>query len=119
RGLGLLPGRVTKLPVRRVPHIGWNTVDAPAGSRLFENLGPGSRCYFVHSFAADPADLADTGALVTTTEHEGAVFVAAVESGPLSVTQFHPEKSGAAGGSLLRSWVSSLPVTANAAGSAR
>ncbi|NUT31773.1 MAG: imidazole glycerol phosphate synthase subunit HisH, partial [Hamadaea sp.] len=108
RGLGLLPGRVTKLPVRRVPHIGWNTVDAPAGSRLFENLGPGARCYFVHSFAADPADLDGSGALVTTSEHEGAVFVAAVEAGPLSVTQFHPEKSGAAGGALLRSWVGTL-----------
>jgi len=107
-GLGLLPGRVTRLPVRRVPHIGWNTVSAPAGSRLFENLGPGSRCYFVHSFAADPADLEGSGALVTTTEHEGAVFVAAVEAGPLSVTQFHPEKSGAAGAALLRSWVSTL-----------
>jgi glutamine amidotransferase len=108
-GLGLLPGRVTRLAARRVPHIGWNTVDPPAGSRLFAGLGPETRCYFVHSFAACASDLAGTPALVTTCEHENAVFVAAVESGALSVTQFHPEKSGAAGATLLRSWVGTLP----------
>jgi imidazole glycerol-phosphate synthase subunit HisH len=105
-GLGLLPGRVTRLPVRRVPHIGWNTVSPPTGSVLFPS--PGDRFYFVHSFAASPSDLAEAGALVTTSEHEGAVFVAAVEAGPLSVTQFHPEKSGAAGAALLRAWVATL-----------
>jgi glutamine amidotransferase len=109
-GLGLLPGRVTRLPVRRVPHIGWNTVSPPAGSVLFAGFAPDTRCYFVHSFAAFPSDVdltwpGPSGAiagqdvragkpLVTTTEHEGVVFVAAVEAGPLSVTQFHPEKSG-------------------------
>jgi len=107
-GLGLLPGRVARLPVRRVPHIGWNTVEAPSASVLFSDQPAGSRFYFVHSFAADPADLDGSSALVTKTDHEGAVFVAAVELGPLSVTQFHPEKSGAAGAALLRSWVSTL-----------
>jgi glutamine amidotransferase len=121
-GLALLPGRVTRLPVRRVPHIGWNTVSAPSDSVLFADFAPDTRCYFVHSFAAfpaevratDPAEMAARGipaghALqVTTTEHEGAIFVAAVEAGPLSVTQFHPEKSGAAGATLLRAWVATL-----------
>jgi glutamine amidotransferase len=107
-GLGLLPGRVTRLPVTRVPHIGWNTVAAPAGSVLFGDFTPDTRCYFVHSFAAFPAEVEGEGRLVTTTEHAGAVFVAAVEAGPLSVTQFHPEKSGAAGATLLRAWVNSL-----------
>ncbi|NUR69943.1 MAG: imidazole glycerol phosphate synthase subunit HisH [Hamadaea sp.] len=105
-GLGLLPGRVTKLPVRRVPHIGWNTVDVPSASRLFTERD--ARFYFVHSFAASPTDFDGSDALVTTTDHEGAVFVAAVEAGPLSVTQFHPEKSGAAGAALLRAWVQTL-----------
>jgi len=114
-GLGLLPGRVTRLPVTRVPHIGWNTVSAPAGTVLFADFTSETRCYFVHSFAAFPADVyrrADVDGhplRVTTTEHEGAVFVAAVEAGPLSVTQFHPEKSGAAGATLLRAWVKTLP----------
>jgi glutamine amidotransferase len=109
-GLGLLPGRVTRLPVTRVPHIGWNTVSAPADSVLFAGFTPQTRCYFVHSFAAFPDDVLRAGDAqkVTTTEHEGAVFVAAVEAGPLSVTQFHPEKSGAAGASLLRAWVATL-----------
>lgn len=112
-GLGLLPGRVTRLPVRRVPHIGWNTVSAPSDSVLFAGFPPQTRCYFVHSFAAFPDDVLraeDARRLkVTTTEHDGAVFVAAVEAGPLSVTQFHPEKSGAAGAMLLRAWVATLP----------
>jgi imidazole glycerol-phosphate synthase subunit HisH len=136
-GLGLLPGRVTRLPVKRVPHIGWNTVSAPPDSALFVGFAPQTRCYFVHSFAAFPDDVlraadaqpgpglaTDKGSAgtadviearpvgrrlkVTTTEHEGVVFVAAVEAGPLSVTQFHPEKSGAAGASLLRAWVATL-----------
>ncbi|WP_027346225.1 imidazole glycerol phosphate synthase subunit HisH [Hamadaea tsunoensis] len=111
-GLGLLPGRVTRLAARRVPHIGWNVVDAPAESALFADLPAGTRCYFVHSFAAYADALAGTGALVTTTEHEGDVFVAAVEHGPLSVTQFHPEKSGAAGAALLRAWISTVGTAA-------
>jgi glutamine amidotransferase len=131
KGLGLLPGRVTRLPVRRVPHIGWNTVSPPSGSMLFAGFAPDTRCYFVHSFAAfpsdvDPAWLGPSGAtasqdiragkpLVTTTEHEGMVFVAAVEAGPLSVTQFHPEKSGAAGAMLLRAWVATLGASPEAA----
>lgn len=114
-GLGLLPGRVTRLPAVRVPHIGWNTVAAPSDSVLFADFAPDTRCYFVHSFAAFPGDVRGDGVLVTTTEHEGAVFVAAVEAGPLSVTQFHPEKSGAAGATLLRAWVNTLPNEAGGA----
>lgn len=114
-GLGLLPGRITRLPVTRVPHIGWNTVTPAEGSVLFANADAETRYYFVHSFAAFPSEaaagVAETARemRVTTTEHEGAVFVAAVEAGPLSVTQFHPEKSGTAGAALLRAWVSTLP----------
>jgi imidazole glycerol-phosphate synthase subunit HisH len=105
KGLGLLPGGVTKLSAPRVPHMGWNVTTVPAGSALFAGADPGDRYYFVHSYAAtQPID----GALVTTAEH-GQTFVAAVETGPLSVTQFHPEKSGDAGARLLRNWVNSLP----------
>ncbi|HEY3010116.1 MAG TPA: imidazole glycerol phosphate synthase subunit HisH [Micromonosporaceae bacterium] len=108
KGLGLLPGGVTRLAARRVPHMGWNTVDAPAGSALFAALPVGTRFYFVHSYAAAAAGaLAEAGAMVTTAEHD-APFVAAVEHGPLSATQFHPEKSGDAGATLLRTWVCAL-----------
>jgi glutamine amidotransferase len=104
KGLGLLPGGVTRLVAERVPHMGWNTVAAPAGSVLFAGLPAGTRFYFVHSYAATPVD---GQGLVTLTEH-GAPFVAAAERGCLAATQFHPEKSGDAGALLLRNWVSGL-----------
>jgi len=108
KGLGLLPGGVTRLSASRVPHMGWNSVAVPEHSRLFAGADPSDRYYFVHSYAAmEPID----GALVTTAEH-GDVFVAAVEAGPLSVTQFHPEKSGDAGARLLRNWTASLSTAA-------
>jgi len=104
KGLGLIPGGVTRLTAQRVPHMGWNTVEVPDGSRLFAGLPAGSQFYFVHSYAATPAP---GQGLVTLTEH-GAPFVAAVERGPLATTQFHPEKSGDAGAVLLRNWVDQL-----------
>ena len=103
-GLGLIEGTVQKLQAPVVPHIGWNTVTPPKDSVLFQGLDQ-QRFYFVHSYAAHQP-LPDQ-IRVTTTEH-GERFVAAVESGPLSATQFHPEKSGAAGGRLLRNWLATL-----------
>jgi glutamine amidotransferase len=109
KGLGLLPGGITRLTSQRVPHMGWNTVTAPPSSVLFGGLPPGTRFYFVHSYAAWPTPaLAGSGARVAVTDHGGDRFVAAVEHGPLSATQFHPEKSGDAGGTLLRAWLGTL-----------
>ncbi len=101
-GIGVLPGEVTRLQAEIVPHTGWNTVAAPEGSVLFEGLGD-ERFYFVHSYAAH--DVPD--AQVTRAEH-GEEFAAAVERGPLSATQFHPEKSGRAGTRLLANWLRTL-----------
>jgi imidazole glycerol-phosphate synthase subunit HisH len=102
-GLGVLPGSVTRLQADVVPHMGWNTVDVPAGSTLFDGLQD-ERFYFVHSYAVH-GTVEDT--LTTTSEH-GERFVAAVERGVLAATQFHPEKSGDAGAALLRNWVQAL-----------
>ncbi len=102
RGLGFLPGAVTRLQADVVPHMGWNTVSVPVGSRLFAGVED-QRFYFVHSYAAHEIP----GALVTTAEH-GEVFAAAVERGALSATQFHPEKSGDAGAALLTNWLETL-----------
>jgi glutamine amidotransferase len=101
-GLGVLPGRVEPLraPVR--PHMGWNVVEAPAGSKLFAGMAAGTRFYFVHSYAVH-----HTSGLVSTAVH-GERFVAAVEDGLVSATQFHPEKSGDAGAQLLENWVGTL-----------
>ncbi|NJP35259.1 imidazole glycerol phosphate synthase subunit HisH [Micromonospora thermarum] len=110
KGLGLLPGGVSRLPARRLPHMGWNTVRPPAGSVLFAGLPDDSRFYFVHSYAVgDVAGLAVAGAAVTTARHE-TEFVAAVERGPLSAAQFHPEKSADTGAALLRNWLATLPA---------
>lgn len=107
RGLGLLPGTVARVPAPRLPHMGWNTAEPDPGSLLCPE--PGEYYYFVHSYAVlDPAPLRTIGAKVTLTEHQGHRVVAAVEHGPLASMQFHPEKSGATGGRLLRRWVCSL-----------
>lgn len=108
KGLGLLPGSVTKLAAERIPHMGWNTVEVAEGSRLLGNLGPDERFYFVHSYAAQDLDLlAGAGAEVTTAAHDQP-FAAVVEAGALSAAQFHPEKSADAGYLLLNNWVAGL-----------
>ncbi len=109
-GLGEWPGTVTRLEAPVLPHMGWNTVEAPATSTLFEGIRD-ERFYFVHSYAAQTWELEPTDAFrspaITWAEH-GSRFLAAVENGPLSATQFHPEKSGHAGIRLLANWVGSL-----------
>src|SRR5690606_9942522 len=102
-GLGVFAGEVTALRAKRVPHMGWNTVTND-GMSLFDGLGPEARFYFVHSYAAHDnvldADLA--------TGQYDEPFIAAISRGPVAATQFHPEKSGAAGLRLLSNWVRSL-----------
>ena len=108
KGLGVLPGVVTRLTAPVVPHMGWNTVDWPACSLLGAGAAADTRYYFVHSYAARPsATLAGAGVQVATAKH-GEAFAAAIELGPLTATQFHPEKSGDAGAALLANWVRSL-----------
>ena len=112
-GVGQWPGMVSRLVAPVVPHMGWSTVEAPEGSVLFAGVAD-QRFYFVHSYAVHTWDLEPPGGpfaavepRVTWATH-GERFVAAVENGPLSATQFHPEKSGDAGLALLENWVRSL-----------
>ena len=102
RGLGVLPGRVERLraPVART--WGGTPSTRPPGSTLFAGLDADTRFYFVHSYAAHHT----SGAGVDTVH--GEPFVAAVEDGLVSATQFHPEKSGDAGAALLENWVRAL-----------
>ena len=104
-GLGLLPGTVDKLQAQRLPHMGWNQVNPPSGSVLFSGVAD-QRFYFVHSYAAHACP--DPHAALTWTQHEGDRFISAIEAGPISATQFHPEKSGPAGARLLANWLGTL-----------
>ena len=110
------PGVVERLQAPVVPHMGWNTVDVPSGTTLFDGIEH-ERFYFVHSYGVHDWTLRTNdrtrAPLVTWTETgsvsgAGDRFVSAVENGPLTATQFHPEKSGDAGAALLRNWVQSL-----------
>src|SRR5206468_2429129 len=85
-GCGAWPGTVERLDAGVLPHMGWNTVASPPGSALFAGIAPGTRFYFVHSYAlrAPGADqLAAAGALITWAEH-GEPFAAAAEQGVLA-----------------------------------
>lgn len=102
-GLGVFPGRVERFGSDvRVPQIGWNTVEARPETTMFAGIDPGTRFYFVHSYAAPDGDYA----AATTTY--GTTYCSAIERGALSATQFHPEKSGDAGIKLLRNVVGAL-----------
>ncbi len=105
-GCGQWPGAVIRLDAPVIPHMGWNVVDAPADSVLFRGLDPDTRFYFVHSYAAQQWE-GDPSALLTWATHH-VPFLAAVETGALSATQFHPEKSGDAGAELLSNWIGAL-----------
>jgi glutamine amidotransferase len=99
-GLGLLPGSVRRLPegVKR-PQMQWNILDIVRPSPLFDGLAEPIWVYFVHSFAPD-----DRQHALATCDYGGPI-VAAIERGPIWATQFHPEKSGAAGLRLLENFV--------------
>jgi glutamine amidotransferase len=109
-GLDQWPGVVTELAAPILPHMGWNTVEAPTDSALFEGVAD-ERFYFVHSYAATEWTLDVMPPFpqprLTWAEH-GQRFLAAVENGPLSATQFHPEKSGEPGIRLLSNWLGTL-----------
>jgi glutamine amidotransferase len=109
-GLGEWPGTVRELQADVLPHMGWNTVAPDEGSVLFAGLEH-ERFYFVHSYAAQEWHLDVVPPFpkprLTWAEHGGR-FLAAVENGPLSATQFHPEKSSDAGIRLLANWIGSF-----------
>lgn len=111
KGCGQWPGTVDRLNAPVLPHMGWNTVRAPAGTVLLAGIGPTERFYFVHSYAARSLPLAPAAhmrpPLITWAAH-GEPFIAAVENGPLCATQFHPEKSGDAGAAVLSNWLETL-----------
>ncbi len=100
-GLGALPGTCRRLPSsEKVPHMGWNEVRWVRAHPYLDGIPDGTRFYFVHSYAADVLE----GATVGVTEH-GRAFSAAVSTGNVFATQFHPERSGQPGLALYEAFV--------------
>jgi len=94
RCLGLLPGKVRRLPVGiKVPHIGWNNVKKAKLHPLFDGIADDSFFYFVHSYYVEPSNQSE---VIGVTEY-GKTFASAIARGNMVATQFHPEKSGAIG----------------------
>ncbi len=107
-GLGLLKGRVRALPShpnQPIPHMGWAPLVPSNPSPLVPGGAPESWVYFVHSYAADPSDPACTTAMVRFAE---TAVTAAVWQGAIGACQFHPEKSGPHGQTILRRWLAWL-----------
>ena len=107
-GCAQWPGTVERLKADVLPHMGWNTVRAPESTVLFAGMPADTRFYFVHSFGVRRWELEDSEVLrppLVTWANHGEDFVAAVENGALAATQFHPEKSGDAGATVLENWL--------------
>jgi imidazole glycerol phosphate synthase glutamine amidotransferase subunit len=101
QGLGLLRGRVTRLPENvKLPHMGWNTLKTIRATRLLECVPSDAYFYFAHSFAAPAAGQES----VAVSQH-GREFIAVLEKENICAVQFHPEKSGAAGAQVLRNFL--------------
>lgn len=101
RGLGFVKGSVEKIPTElKLPHIGWNSLTFPNQSPLFAGIDAGAYVYFVHSFCGKAEDLSQ---VIAVTDY-GAPVVAAVQSGNVFGTQFHPEKSGEVGLAMLKNF---------------
>jgi glutamine amidotransferase len=106
-GLGVLSGRCYRLRVPdgierlKIPHVGWNSLDAKRDGCIIEGVQSGAQVYFTHSYAAPI-----TGDTVAATEH-GEPFASVVQRGQIAGVQFHPEKSGETGLQILRNFVGS------------
>lgn len=107
--LDVVDGRVRKLPSsdddgngQKIPHMGWNNVQQSGDHAVFEGIDDGSYFYFVHSYYPAP----DDGSLVIGRTDYGVTFASAIARGQLVATQFHPEKSGAAGLRLYKNFLS-------------
>ena len=105
-GLGIVPGRVVRFasqPGLKIPHMGWNTITATtehAAAPELAGVEDGSHVYFVHSYHVVPSD---ESAIALVSDH-GGPFVAAIKSGNVFATQFHPEKSQSVGQEMLRNF---------------
>ena len=115
RGLGVIPGVVTRLRAARVPQIGWNQLEGLSPEEPLFAAAPIETAYFANSYVCRPA-ARDAGAVTAWATHEGDRFAAAVRRGSAVGVQFHPEKSSAAGVAFVRAWVESAVAARGEAG---
>ncbi len=104
KGIGALAGKIRKIPkgqYRKIPHMGWNSLDFPNWGRLFAGISEGSYVYFVHSYYLEAKDRST----VTATCEYNTTIDASVESGNVFACQFHPEKSGDVGLKILENFI--------------
>lgn len=105
KGLGILPGKILRIPEKeglKIPQIGWNSLSITKGAKLFQNIPEQSYVYFVHSYYLHAANREDVAA---TTEY-GTILDASVEHENIFACQFHPEKSGDVGLTILKNFAS-------------
>lgn len=103
KGLDLVPGRVVRFDIEsnlKVPHMGWNALKIERSCKLLEGLEDGAQVYFVHSYYTAPAS-----EFVAATSDYGKRFCAVIAKDNIFATQFHPEKSGSVGLSMLANFV--------------
>ena len=103
-GIGALKGTIKKIPTgeyKKIPHMGWNSLDFPNKGRLFKGIDEGAYVYFVHSYYLEAANR-DT---VTATCNYNVSIDASVECGNVFACQFHPEKSGTVGLQILKNFI--------------
>ena len=104
KGLGVLKGEILRLPDKKgmkIPHMGWNSLRIRPGMRLFTGIESGEYVYFVHSYYLQAAEETQVAASTEYTAH----IHAAVESGNVFACQFHPEKSGSTGLTILKNFI--------------
>jgi imidazole glycerol-phosphate synthase subunit HisH len=109
-GLGLISGKVVKLPTKddqneKLPHVSWNELNRKNiqwTGTILEDVKEGSDMYFVHSFVAQPKD---NDNILSTTEYSGHNFCSSVKKGNIYGCQFHPEKSGKIGLKIIRNFI--------------
>lgn len=98
KGLGFFKGQIKKLPAKKLPQIGWNTITIKKETPLLKKIPPGSYVYYINSYAA-------SGENALATSFYGREFAAVVGKGNVFATQFHPEKSGVIGLRILKNFV--------------
>ncbi|MCR4655598.1 MAG: imidazole glycerol phosphate synthase subunit HisH [Lachnospiraceae bacterium] len=104
KGLGVLRGHIRRIPLgeyKKIPHIGWNSLELKEDGRLFKGISPGAYVYFVHSYYLDAGDKS----IVKATTEYNVTIDASVEKGNIFACQFHPEKSGEVGLKILQNFL--------------